>query len=245
MNLLVDIGNSRIKWAQQTGNRLSGHDGCAYQKKNTENVFDKLWGNFETPGKILVSNVSGNQVEEQLSQWTIRNWNIQPEFIRVTKNAFGVTNAYPDISRLGIDRWLAMIATWKKYQSAACIVGCGTAVTVDGLDDKGRHLGGLIMPGIMMMQQSIFQNTNLTGSGENLKVTTMANTTEQAIQSGCKLAVVGLIEYILKELRSSYDGIRCIISGGNAAEINELLKETFVHEPHIVLEGLSLMASEK
>lgn len=245
MKLLVDIGNSRIKWAWQTDGYLSDHQGVLYEKKDFTNCLRKSWGNFPMPEQLSVANVAGTGVAEQLRQWSAENWNLEPQFARVGHSACGVINAYRDINRLGIDRWLAMIAVWKKYHAAACIVDCGTAVTIDALNGRGEHLGGVIMPGIMMMQQVLYRNTDIPEIVATGEVGGLARTTEQGIASGCTLAVVSLIEHMAKELRESIAGNLCyIITGGGAENIKTMLPEDFLYEPHLVLEGLAESAGE-
>lgn len=245
MNFLVDIGNSRIKWAHQTGVQLFDHGSKFYDKENVAKCFDASWHDIAVPERFLVANVGGERVAEQLLQWSVRNWNVTPEFASVTKSAFGVINAYKDVTRLGIDRWLALIAVWQKYQSAACIVDCGTAVTIDGLNADGEHMGGLILPGIMLMQQSLHHKTMIVAGKQNENIKSMAKTTEQAIESGCTLAVVGLIEHVLKDLeKTSGKKLSCILTGGDADRIKNLLPKAFISEPHIVLEGLSVLAGK-
>lgn len=243
MNLLVDIGNSRIKWAYQTDEQLSDFGGEFYNKNDVCGFFDKYWDHLAVPDRLLAANVGGRHVAEQLQEWSARHWHIEPEYTCVTKKESGVINAYNDVTRLGIDRWMALIAVWQEYHSSACIVDCGTAVTIDGLNANGEHLGGLIIPGVLLMQQSLYQNTMIETDKRNVDIKTLANTTEQAIQSGCTLAIVGLIEHILNEIqKTTAKEIYCILSGGDAERIKGLLPDNFILEPHIVLKGLSVMA---
>lgn len=243
MNFLVDIGNSRIKWVCQVSGQLSGHGSKFYKKEENINFFDELWENMPVPKRLLVANVGGGHIAEQLHQWSVNHWHIVPEFVSVTGQAYGVTNAYSDVNKLGIDRWMALIAVWHKYHSAACIVDCGSAVTIDALNTEGEHLGGLILPGIMLMQQSLSQKTMLEVNNKNETIEILADATEPAIRSGCILAIVGLIEHVLKELQKSPGGkLCCILAGGDAEKIKNHLPGEFIHDPHIVLEGLSIVA---
>jgi type III pantothenate kinase len=244
MNLLVDIGNSRIKFIQQNNGGLSDYRVDVYDKSRIARSLDTLWGELPAPEQIWIANVAGNEVAEQTRQWVVQHWHKEPVFAVVEKQMLGVTNAYQDINKLGIDRWLSLIVTWHKYKSPACIVSCGTAVTIDGLDHQGKHLGGLIMPGITMMQQSLHINTSAIPPVEDTQATTnLAGNTEQAVVTGCTLAVVTLIEHVLQDLRRAHNGkLKCLITGGDSESIMNLLSEKFAHEPYLVLEGLALIA---
>jgi type III pantothenate kinase len=244
MKLLVDIGNNRIKYMQQDIHGLSDYYGDFYEKTDLAGALDRLWYKLPIPDQIWVSNVAGCEVADQLVRWVDKKWHIKPEFAVVTKSALGVINAYTEVTRLGIDRWLAIISAWNKYRVAACIVDCGTAVTIDGLNHDGRHLGGLIIPGVAMMQQSLSESTAAIPYIRNLKTTTgLACNTEQAVVTGCTIAIVALIEHVLQDMESKYGGeLKCVITGGDSETFMPLLAEKFVYEPHLVLEGLALLA---
>ncbi|MGH8119379.1 MAG: type III pantothenate kinase, partial [Gammaproteobacteria bacterium] len=171
-------------------------------------------------------------------------WGLKPHFAEVASVAAGVRNAYAEITQLGVDRWLALVATWRKFGSAACIVDCGTAVTIDGLDGTGRHLGGLILPGVSMMQQVLYQTASgIPAAGAVRFQRGLADNTRQGVLNGCTMAVVALINRTVDELRGSAgDGLACVITGGAATEILPLLHAGFVHEPLLVLEGLAIIA---
>jgi type III pantothenate kinase len=244
MNLLVDIGNSRIKYIQQDSHGLSNYQDDFYEKPDLAGSLDRLWDKLPMPDQIWIANVAGSEVADQLVRWIDKKWHIRPEFAVVTKTALGVINAYTEVTRLGIDRWLAIIATWNKYGSAACIVDCGTAVTIDGLNHHGRHLGGLITPGVAMMQQSLYKTVSAIPYIRDMKPTTgLACNTEQAVVTGCTIAIVSLIEHVLQDMQRECEGeLKCVITGGDSETIMPLLAGKFVYEPYLVLEGLALHA---
>lgn len=244
MNLLVDIGNSRIKWARHNAAGMSAHQAVFYDKSDFTDLLDTGWKIISPPDRILVSNVAGKNVAAKLAHWVTKHWQMKPEFVEVTNTAYGVKNAYADISQLGIDRWLAVIATWNKYHSAACIVDCGTAITIDGLGDTGQHLGGLIIPGREIMQQALFQQTHAISEPGDVTVNSgFANNTAQGVVTGCSMAIATLIDRIVHDMCSEFaEKLTCVITGGGADDIINLVSYEFVHEPHLVMQGLSLIA---
>ena len=110
MNLLVDVGNSRIKWAFQDKDGVSPGTGTKYDKSDFAALAHTNWGKMAIPRRMLVANVAGGGLEEQISAWVTRRWRITPEFLLPQKQAYGVTNAYADPSQLGADRWACLLA---------------------------------------------------------------------------------------------------------------------------------------
>jgi type III pantothenate kinase len=243
--LLVDIGNSRLKWAIADEHGLTENGNYIYHKSDLTGNLDHAWQGISPPDQVWVSNVTKNAIAGQLEHWITEHWKCVTRFASVSPAACGVINAYPDYQRLGIDRWLALIATWHKYKSAACIIDCGTAVTVDGLNIRGEHIGGLILPGISLMQQSLIDATALPDARPVEAFSTLANNTEQAVIAGCRLAVAGLVERVSRDMQNRYDNaIFTILTGGEAEIIGNLLAIDYKYEPHLVLEGLALYAGK-
>ena len=244
MNLLVDIGNSRIKWSSRNTRGTGRLHAVVYTKENVSACLNTEWRKLKRPDQIWVANVAGKAVAEQFTRWTMAHWGIKPRFATVSGVSGRVRNAYTEPGRLGVDRWLALIATWRKHGTAACIVDCGTAVTIDGLDGTGRHLGGLILPGVSMMRQALYQDASgIPAPGTGRVVQGLAHNTSQGVITGCTLAIVALIDRIVNTLRKEKRTGRftCIITGGAAKEIRPLLASRFIHEPLLVLEGLAVM----
>jgi len=244
LKLLADIGNSRIKWSCQGEVGLGGMQTAVYIKADAGACLDEHWKILDKPEQLWVANVAGKSVADQLTRWTLRRWGIEPRYAEVSAAAAGVRNAYAEISQLGVDRWLALIAAWRKYAAAACIVDCGTAVTIDGLDGTGRHLGGLIFPGVSMMRQALYQTTSgIPAAGKVNFRRGLADNTHQGVLTGCTMAVVALIDRTVDELMENTGGkLNCVITGGGAVDILPLLQASFIHEPLLVLEGLAVIA---
>lgn len=247
MNLLVDIGNSRIKWSSYNTRGAGRLHAVDYAKENVSVCLNTEWRKLKRPEQIWVANVAGKAVADQLIRWTMAHWGIKPRFATVSGVSGQVRNAYAEPGRLGVDRWLALIATWHKYGTAACIVDCGTAVTIDGLDGTGKHLGGLILPGISMMRRALPQNASgIAATGTGRMAQGLAHNTSQGVVTGCTLAIVALIDRTVNNLMQEVTGrLTCVITGGGAQEIRPLLAASFIHEPLLVLEGLAVMFEDK
>ena len=248
MILLVDIGNSAIKWAcTETFEKLENADIEFYRHTRLSDVLDAKWKKIESPEQILVSNVAGKEIEKDLAQWCQDNWHLEPEYLQVRDNDYGVKLAYQDTSQLGVDRWLAIIAAWNKIQHALCVVDCGTAVTVDGVSESGQHLGGMILPGIELMQQSLLERASGISEIKTMQgKDQLANNTQQGIASGTTMAVVAMVDRVVKNMQKDFDtNLACIITGGSAMNILHLTESQFEHDPHLVLHGLAWTGKQK
>jgi type III pantothenate kinase len=175
MMLMIDMGNSSIKWAILEQDRLSPLQRFAYD--NLENQLTLAWLRLDKPLGIWVSNVAGPKKADILSQWVKSHWGLIPTFVKTSRHQCGVTNGYEHAEQLGVDRWLALIGAYQLYsaptpigrlksflnenieKSRLCVVDCGTAVTLDVLSADGQHQGGLIMPGVTTMCQSLKTDT--------------------------------------------------------------------------------------
>ena len=145
------------------GSTMGDQAALDYDRGSLPEILKGRWQGLPVPQRVCVANVCGAEVAADISSFTTGQWQIEPVYARVKEAAAGVTNAYPDVSQLGIDRWLALIAAWNKYHAPVCVAGCGTAVTLDVVDGDGYHLGGLIFPGLRLMQQSLITHTHGIG----------------------------------------------------------------------------------
>ena len=240
MKLLVDIGNSRIKWGWYRDGEIHSPDACSYTMANLSGDLDSIWLDCPVPSGVHVSSVRGNEVNSILAGWLLKHWKVTPDYATVTAGEKGVTNGYEQYTQLGIDRWLVLLATWNRWKKPACIVDCGTAITIDNLDDRGNHLGGFILPGLSMMRQALHDRLPvIPGNSGIITGNGYARTTEQGASSGCLLAAVSLIERITNDMQSTFDNrAECVITGGDAGVIMKNLSIPFHHRPLLVLEGL-------
>ena len=246
MNLLIDIGNSRLKWATLDDNGRS--DSQFFERKTTgmKTQFNKSWKSLKNVDAIWVSNVGGDKVAAQLSEWTEKNWQITPNFVRAEAKRFGVSNAYDKPESLGADRWLSMLAIRKNLQKACCIIDCGTAITVDVISAKGQHLGGFILPGLGLMRTTLATGTDaLTENTDDVAFNLLATNTYSAIQAGTLYSITATLENLIRDLQQNFDNeVVFAISGGDADAIQRLLPETVKADIDLVLKGLQQYAKQ-
>lgn len=245
MNLLVDIGNARIKWVSQEGDSLQPGAPMLRHNKAFKDIARPAWKDLETPKRVIVSNVAGTEYEKAVATWVKRRWKLVPEFLRASKECNGVTNAYKEPGRLGADRWANLLAAHAHYHAPVVIVDCGTAITVDAMTADGRHLGGLIAPGIEMMTASLTRSApgiEIIHS-DNHDIVLLGSSTEVGVTGGVLYTAVSLVDRVFVDLKSELGrSTRQIITGGDAGRIGPLLSIQPIHEPDLVLKGLAAFA---
>ncbi|WP_305907723.1 type III pantothenate kinase [Methylomarinum sp. Ch1-1] len=238
MKLLLDLGNSRLKWGIERDDDVRFQGSLDYRSEDFVEQIRQTWQRFDQPGTLAVSSVGGHQPVEKLLRLAQQLW---PDIVIIrassSRHACGVTNAYRQAEKLGVDRWLNLLAMHHYYPGAACVIDCGTAITVDFLNRQGQHLGGLISPGLRLMKRSLQRGTAQLPFSEQDKVAGLAADTEAAIYNGTLYAAAGLVEHVLSRQQLSGD---VIMTGGDASLIAENLSIKTIIEPDMVLKGLSV-----
>jgi len=238
--LLLDIGNSRIKWALVEAGRLSQMGAVDHSATAS---LQQVFALRSAPSRILVSNVAGEEVATRVRELCSAS-GCHVEFVQAKSEQCGVRNGYAQAQRLGSDRWAALIAAWQDMQGACLVVNCGTATTVDALSARGEFLGGLILPGVDMMQGSLATGTAQLGAAEGALKDFPLDTAD-AIHSGVVRATLGAIESQFKLLCAKEVGARCILSGGAALKVTPHLSIAFDHVDNLVLRGLQIIGESE
>lgn len=244
MKLLIDAGNSHIKWAVLEGRRLG-----PLQAGATEPEFSLPPALFEgeAPEAVIVSNVAGRGIATAIRDEARRRFEVEPQFVTATEEAFGVRNAYARPAQLGADRWAAMIGAFLEYGGPVCIVDAGTAFTVDVVAVDGLHLGGVIVPGIELMIGSLRGRTSdiaaleaaLPAAGSRM----LASNTADALRNGALHALVGLVERVIAEVEARIGAeLPVVISGGDGERVRDALDRSATYNPALVLRGLAEFA---
>lgn len=156
MKLLVDVGNSRLKWAFGTA---AGFVAQGEAPRGGADEFSGLLDAGHAPDEIRVANVAGTGAGARLAARLQERFGIAPLFARSAASGAGVRSGYADPTQLGVDRWLAVCAAFARYRAAVCVVDAGTATTIDVVRGNGEHQGGLILAGITLMQSALLGGT--------------------------------------------------------------------------------------
>ncbi len=241
--LLIDIGNTRLKWALLKNEKMIEKNIFSWQENKLEATLGEHWEQLEKPEAIYVSNVAGDVIRTIISQWCLAKWQITPIFATVSDFCCGVTNSYSDPEKLGVDRWLAMIAAWSPRKKNVCIFDCGSAVTMDVVSSDGTHQGGMIAPGLSLSARALTDHTHALSAEESASFPMLANNTEDAINSGCYHQFIGGIQYMINKTQQQFgSGMEYIITGGDAEIALAALDLGMSHEPELILQGLLLIS---
>jgi type III pantothenate kinase len=247
MLLLIDAGNTRIKWAVagDAGTVAGGWLASGLAAHGDMAGLAVAWREW-MPTRALISNVAGPELREALLH-TVRQAHpaIDVDWFASGASAAGIRNAYRTPTQLGCDRFASVIGARNLYPGRALVVAtCGTATTVDAVDSEGAFIGGMILPGLGLMATSLALNTaQLPQVGEQIQIVTpFADNTHDAIVSGCVAAQTGAIEHAVGAMEKRHGAVQCILSGGAAGMIAPHLSIPCNRIDNLVLIGLHAYA---
>ncbi|WP_447133807.1 type III pantothenate kinase [Paraglaciecola aestuariivivens] len=228
--LLVDIGNTRIKYA------LVAQLADLQQVLSCQEV-NELKTKLTKCHKVLVSSVGHPLQEQQLAQ-LCQQAGKPCEFVQTQANTLGVKSAYPNFATLGVDRWLAILAANALTSLPVAVIDLGTANTCDILIDK-QHKGGWIAPGFELMRDVLQQQTQKVFADHSIPENlTLGTSTQQCVALGCLAAQSGFVLQADQYLASRYQQYKILITGGGQKTLDlpaELPVEYYVN---LVLLGL-------
>ncbi len=249
--LAIDVGNTRLKWAlyasPQPGAATLAHGAVFIE--NIDALAEGDWARLPAPTSMLGSNVAGDAIRRRVEE-QLELWDIAPRWVVPAAQAGGVTNGYDFPSRLGADRWVALIGARSHVLARgparpALVVMIGTAVTVDALDIEGQFLGGLILPGHGIMLRA------LEGGTAGLRVPTgevrhFPTNTSDALTSGGTYAITGAIGRMHRHLQE-----RCgqppvlLMTGGAGWKVSPYLDVPHELVEHLIFDGLLALQAHR
>ena len=160
MNLVLDLGNSRCKWAlADAGQEPAGltPGGALAYGEDFARALDNSFRALPRPEHAAAVCVAASAHLQTLALWVRSHWGLELQPIVTRAAQLGVTNSYKNPASLGADRWAALIAARARSPGAACVVDCGTALTIDALDANGVYRGGVILPGLALMRAALLR----------------------------------------------------------------------------------------
>ena len=241
--LLVDIGNSRVKWARLDGTVLGEQHAAEHAGWSPAEWRAALLADGGVR-RVVAASVAGGASLAALDAAARDVTGCGIERVTTERAAAGVTNGYADPSLLGVDRWLAAIGAYRHVRGPCVVADIGTAATVDVVDGEGRHRGGYIVPGPRLMVGALLRNTSDLGSfhagsppGGSAG---FADNTRDAIERGCRLALVAWVERCVSDAASGMgERPRLLLTGGACADLEPLLRIGHDSVPDLVLRGLA------
>jgi type III pantothenate kinase len=245
MMLLIDIGNTRIKWARAHDGSFDEQSAAVHRSWTRDDFVTQVLSSTR-PDRVLISNVGGENIASIARESIDARYGFEPEFVLPTAAAGGVRSGYANPAQLGVDRWLALIGARSVESRALCVVSVGTAMTVDAMDATGQHLGGVIVPGPDLMVSSLFSNTNgiaqRAQQGSTRKML-FADNTLGAVRQGACHALAALIDRSVATLQQQVQTPPVLlVTGGGIDELRSAIELPFREIPDLVLRGLAVLA---
>ena len=253
--LLVDIGNTRIKWAWWREGRIGPMHAAAHAGWSAESFARRILGTRRARStRVVVASVAGGAVDRLFESAARGVEGVDLRFVESERRAAGVTTRYREPWRLGVDRFVAAIGAHHLVgHRGACVVNAGTTVTIDFVDTSGVHLGGLILPGPELMVSSLERRTagialrarenGSAGRRPSGSRNPFARSTREAIWQGAWHAAAAAVERACAEADERLGGAPLIVlTGGGAQRLERLIGARHVSVPDLVLRGIAVHA---
>lgn len=249
MQLLLDAGNTRIKWqlwdqGVMKKSAAFAHKGCF---ESISNMFPQEFHVFASHVDSLgLASVLSVDAQQNLIQGLEQYFSASVQCAKVKTSFLGFSCAYEDVSRLGVDRWLASLAAFRYYQSSVLVVSCGSALTIDATTQDGQHLGGYILPGLAMAQKALLGETHAVRfDADNAKLDSLdyGRDTASAVNNGLLLQASSLISEAWQRFNRPQlqNTARLVLTGGDAPLLASHLTINVELHDDLVLQGLRLV----
>ena len=236
--LLVDVGNTRVKWRITGPGESSGF--CSIDELAAG--APPSWSDAPSPGRVLVSLTGRPELATALKEWTMTRWRVAPEFPDSSVAVPGMRNRYANPLQLGVDRWLALIAVRRSDHGPVVVVDCGTAMTVDLMNGSGDFLGGMIVPGREVLESVFKQRVPYLDSHRAGAARFPADDTRGAITLGVRFALVASVERFVDNAARLVGAAPTVhVTGGDASWLCGHLPAGVLRHENLVLDGLEIL----
>ena len=242
MRLLVDLGNSRLKWACSDPGWHVG--AAALRDRDIAELLDEAWSDLPAASAVVMVSVASQRINDVVDRWALARWRVGVHRAHPQAEQLGVINRYRDPAALGADRWAALIgARAELTNSAVCVVDCGTATTIDALTADGEFVGGVIFPGLELLRHALAAGTAHIRTGDGDEISCLARSTGDAVAAGTLYGLTGAIERVCQEFEQALaEPMRMVITGGDADRVAARLTRPARRVPDLVLKGLDRIA---
>ena len=249
--LALDVGNTRLKWAQYdsvaAGANLLAHG--AVFLENIDKLAEEEWRTIAAPSKILGCIVAGDAIKRRVAE-QMELWDVAPRWVVSSPQEAGLTNGYDHPARLGADRWVAMIGARHRLlrrgiNKPCIVVMVGTAVTVEAIDATGKFLGGIILPGHGIMLRALESGTAglHVPTGE---VRDFPTNTSDALTSGGTFAIAGAVQRMVENITTHCgEAPECIMTGGAGWKMAPSMSVKVELVESLIFDGLLEIASRR
>ena len=247
MKLLLDIGNTRIKWGCLADGRLQQCGEWVHRGQSVAANREQIARLPVKPEQAAAVNVAGAELEALIATELHATHGIELQSLRTGPMWGEVRNGYVDHTQLGADRWAAIVGAFARYQADLCVVDAGTAVTIDWISKDGQHLGGFILPGRELAQAALRGETADIDAFASCQSDPAAGTepgqsTREAIARGADFALCAAIDRAAQRRAGLAAEPLLVLTGGDADNLLPGLSSQADLSPQLVLEGVACLA---
>ncbi len=254
MRLLIDIGNTRIKWMCIADGESIPARQLSYafpHQYNFDKAIEDCFGvnsDFQQQfpdlklDSIIVSNVAGKGVANSLTEFSIQQWQVKPFYVEVSRELAGISNDYENLLELGVDRWIAVIGARQYFSTGnVIVVNCGTAITVDLLSEDNYFKGGAILPGFELAAKALSQADGIAKIEPSTIQKAIGISTDECVKLGIISACVGGVELIVHKLQSEpkFSQAHILLSGGAAELFLDASRLECEYDANVIMRGLN------
>ena len=250
--LAIDIGNTRLKWALYEAPEPNARlvmQGAEFLE-HIDHLAEGVWESLPRPTRMMGCTVAADALKRRAEAQMEELWDLEPQWVVAGPIEAGLTNGYDHPSRLGADRWVAMIGAWHRMRARGVtgpmvVVMVGTAVTVEAVDAQGRFLGGLILPGHGIMLRALESGTAglHVPTGE---VCEFPTNTSDALTSGGTYAIAGAVERMIQHVRQHCGAEpTCFMTGGAGWKMAPSMSVPFELVDSLIFDGLLEIAHRR
>ncbi|MHB1567234.1 MAG: type III pantothenate kinase [Acidiferrobacter sp.] len=241
MTLLLDIGNSRLKWAWRPTTGALCVQSAPYEGAD---AWPAAWAALAVPGAVWAIASAADRIAA-MNAYCARRWQQVPRWFTACADGHGVRNLYRPPEALGADRYAALVGARAHYAAPLCVVDCGTAITVDALDIDGVFRGGAILPGLRSAMAGLHTRVrHLPPADKTTVPDALGLSTPAALAAGSILGTAGAITHLVHQQSRCLNGVtHVLLTGGDAQVLAPHLEFSAKVVEDLTLQGLLVMAT--
>ncbi len=243
MLLAIDIGNSTVKFGVFDSEKLVNKFLIPTVRNQTAAEIGSFIGSNlpENISAVIVSSVVP-ELKNSIENFSKNRFGIAPFFVGHDFN-FGMKINYNPPDNLGIDRIVAAFASVEKYGKPCIVCDFGTATTIDAVNSNGEFLGGVIVAGMNLLADALFQKTSKLPKVEIKKAEkVIGSSTVEAINAGIYFGYIGLTDGIIKRMIGELnEKPKVVATGGLASIIADGSEFIGIYDENLMLDGLRLI----
>ncbi|UQB42547.1 type III pantothenate kinase [Thiomicrospira microaerophila] len=251
MDLLIDVGNTKIKWAYAIDYQLKVRGSSVFKASDFSEIGELLKLKEFLPKRVFFSSVLSNNISDNLKHIILQSHSCVVYQIRTVNHFLDISVCYDQVSTFGVDRWLSLIGAYDKYRKAVMVADLGSAITIDLINSSGVHQGGLITAGVgkalgSLSSCSLLPDINCASFFKQQKVEHLSCNTSEAMINGVCLSVSSLLNYQAElQLTEHQQDLKLVLTGGDSELILPLLNHDWELSSSLLFDGLLVLSKHE